>query len=283
LKDLELLTTIGKGAFSCVHLARIKRSTDTTRFALKVMKKRDMMRPKLNRRAKNEAQILAEVRHPFLVELIKDFQDEQHFCLLLEFVSGGSLRARLHRVSCLPVPDVRFYVSEAILALRYLHSNLIVHRDLKPENLLIDRVGHLKITDFGFAKKVLSYTWTICGTTEYLAPEVVQWRGHGAAVDSWALGVMTFELLAGKHPFRGENAQDICEKILKSTPAFPPRRCFDEMAKDLIMRLLEKNQEVRLGCLPNTAGDIQEHKWFEAVDWDALLKKGAEPPRGSLQ
>lgn len=278
LEDLELLTTLGKGTFSCVHLVRIKKNTDTQRFAVKVMKKRDMMRPKLIRRAKNEAMILGQLSHPFLVDLVTDFEDESHFCLLLEYLSGGSLRTRLQRAGgCMPAVDARFYMSEAILALRYVHSNHVIHRDLKPENLLIDRGGHLKLTDFGFAKKVASYTWTVCGTTGYLAPEVVQWRGHGPAVDAWALGVMAFELLAGRQPFRGESAQDTCEQILKATPVFPRR--FDEGARDLIMRLLQKNHEVRLGCLPSDAGDIQEHKWFEAVDWDALLRKGVDPPR----
>lgn len=186
--------------------------------------------------------------------------------MLLEYVVGGELFTHLRRAGRFTNDMTRFYASEIVLAIEYLHSKDIIYRDLKPENLLIDHQGHIKITDFGFAKKVVdrysykkekenkgSYslimvrTWTLCGTPEYLAPEIIQSKGHGKAVDWWALGILIFEMLAGYPPFFDDNSFGIYEKILMGKVQFSAH--FDPLAKDLLKRLLVSDRTKRLGNL----------------------------------
>eukprot|EP00392_Amoebophrya_sp_AT5.2_P016469 g16731.t1 len=157
-----------------------------------------------------------------------------------------------------------------------MHSVLVIYRDLKPENLLLDSQGHIKITDFGFAKHVEDLTWTLCGTPEYLAPEVIQSKGHGRAVDWWALGVLMFELLAGYPPFYDDNPMGIYQKVIAGKFSTPKH--VDVKARDLIKRFLTNERTKRIGCLAAGFHDIKEHKWFKNVSWDALANKQLPPP-----
>jgi len=274
--DFDLRATVGTGTFGRVRVIKIKGSPDRTPLALKIMKKSEVIRLKQVEHVKAETQILSMIEHPFIVNLLATFQDEKRLFILLEFVNGGELFSHLRKEGRLPNDDALFYAGQIVLAFAYLHSMHIVYRDLKPENLLIDCGGYMKITDFGFAKVVEDRTWTLCGTPEYLAPEIIQSKGHGRAVDWWALGILMFEMLAGYPPFYDENPFGIYQKVLAGTIDFPKH--FDVKAKDLIKRLLTHDRAKRFGCLKNGAEDIKKHKWYKGIDWEDLINRKIQPP-----
>mmetsp|Transcript_74390 Transcript_74390/g.230732 ORF Transcript_74390/g.230732 Transcript_74390/m.230732 type:complete len:355 (-) Transcript_74390:40-1104(-) len=274
-QDFDLRATVGTGTFGRVRLVKIKGSPDRTPFVLKILKKSEIIRLKQVEHVRAEKQILAMIEHPFIVNLLTTFQDDRRVFMLIEFVNGGELFSFLRKEGRLPNDISRMYGGEIILAFAYLHAMHIVYRDLKPENLLIDAEGYLKITDFGFAKVVEDRTWTLCGTPEYLAPEIIQSKGHGIGVDWWALGILLFEMLAGYPPFYDENPFGIYQKVLAGRIDFP--RHLDVKAKDLIKRLLTHDRAKRFGCLKNGAEDIQKHKWYRGMDWDALLARQIQP------
>jgi protein kinase A len=196
--------------------------------------------------------------------------------MLLSYVPGGELFSHLRRAGRFSADVTRFYLASIILAIENLHSRNIIYRDLKPENLLLDRAGYLRIADFGFAKIVEDRTFTLCGTPEYLAPEIVLSQGHGKAVDYWALGILAFEMLAGYPPFFDDHPLGIYEKILRNEVAFPAH--IDMYAKDLIRGLLTTDRSKRLGNLRGGAKDIMEHAWFSGVDWGSLERKEIGAP-----
>ncbi|KAI7879790.1 kinase-like protein [Lichtheimia hyalospora FSU 10163] len=274
LQDFELMDTLGTGTFGRVYLTRF-RSTNKF-YAMKVLKKSEVVRLKQVEHLLWEKQILASVRFPFIVDLFCAFQDNTNLYMLLGYVVGGELFSHLRRAGRFTNDMTRFYASEIVLAIEYLHSKNIVYRDLKPENLLIDHDGHIILTDFGFAKIIQDRTWTLCGTPEYLAPEVIQSKGHGKAVDWWALGILIFEMLAGYPPFFDDNSFGIYEKILAGRVQFPSH--FDFLAKDLLKRLLVGDRTKRLGNLKGGPEDIKRHKWFRGVDWIGLLEKTVRAP-----
>eukprot|EP00930_Biecheleria_cincta_P060507 TRINITY_DN46144_c0_g1_i1.p1 TRINITY_DN46144_c0_g1~~TRINITY_DN46144_c0_g1_i1.p1 ORF type:complete len:373 (-),score=61.20 TRINITY_DN46144_c0_g1_i1:42-1160(-) len=274
--DFDLRDTVGTGTFGRVRVVKIKGSQDRTPMALKILKKHEIIKLKQVEHVKSEKQILAMIDHPFIVNLLTTFQDDRRLFMLLEYVNGGELFSYLRKEGRLSNDSARFYAGEIILAFQYLHTMHIVYRDLKPENLLIDCEGHLKLTDFGFAKVVEDRTWTLCGTPEYLAPEIIQSKGHGKAVDWWALGVLIFEMLAGYPPFFDENPFGIYQKVLACRLDFP--RHFDVKAKDLIKRLLTPDRAKRYGCLKAGAEDLKKHKWYKGMDWDLLLSRSVQPP-----
>lgn len=274
LNDFQLIQTLGTGTFGRVYLSRFQNTQQY--FAMKVLKKVEVVRLKQVEHINNEKAILSQIKFPFIVNLLCTFQDDRDVFMLLQYVPGGELFSHLRRAGKFSNDVTRFYVSEITLALEYLHSLNIIYRDLKPENLLLDEKGHIKITDFGFAKKVEDRTWTLCGTPEYLAPEIIQSKGHGKAVDWWALGILVFEMLAGYPPFFDDNPFGIYEKILAGKFAFPAN--IDPNAKDLIKRLLVTDRTKRLGNLKGSSDDVKKHKWFRGVDWDVLLNRQVLAP-----
>lgn len=274
LEDLDTLSTVGTGTFGRVQLVRDKASSSF--FALKVMRIPDVIRLKQQQHVQNEKEVLQEVTHPFLVQLLWTSHDARFLYMLMEFVPGGELFTYLRNRGRFSGSAGVFYSAEIVCAIEYLHSKSIVYRDLKPENILLDRDGHIKLTDFGFAKKLVDRTWTLCGTPEYLAPEVIQSKGHGTAVDWWALGILIFEMLSGFPPFFDDNPFGIYQKILAGKIDFP--RHLDFTVKDLIRKLLVVDRTRRLGNMKNGADDIKRHRWFRTVDWESVPLRKLKPP-----
>lgn len=274
IQDFNIIKTIGTGTFGRVLLCKNKETDDYA--AMKVLCLADIIRLKQVEHVKNEKNILQEIRHPFVVNLLWCDRDEICIYMLFEYVCGGELFSYLRNAGRFTSSTANFYSSEIISALEYLHSKSIVYRDLKPENLLLDKEGHLKITDFGFAKKLTDRTWTLCGTPEYLAPEIIQSKGHNKAVDWWALGVLIYEMLAGYPPFYDDNPFGIYEKILSGKIEWP--RHLDTVAKDLIKKLLVQDRTKRLGNMKCGADDIKRHRWYKGIDWcDVVLRKLIPP------
>jgi serine/threonine protein kinase len=246
-------------------------------FVLKIMNKVDILKNLRAQHVLDEAQLLGQIDHPFVVRLAAAFQDECQLFLLQEFVNGGELFTRLRKVKRFDDSTARFYTGETVLALEHIHGLGIMYRDLKPENILLDREGNIKLSDFGFAKKT-DVTYTVCGTPEYLAPEIINRQGYTKAVDWWALGILIFELLVGIPPFHSQNVPQIYEKVLKTDLKYPKRVSND--ARDLMSRLLVKDTSQRLGNLSGGAQDIKDHAWYGSAcwTWDELLARTVEAP-----
>jgi serine/threonine protein kinase len=249
-----------------------------TPFALKSMRKADVVRKRQQEHVRSEISLLGRISHPFIVHLYAAFHDDSRLFLLMEFVNGGELFSCLKEEGTLPVRRARFYAAELTLALAYLHSQHVAYRDLKPENVLIDSEGHVKIADFGFARVIVcpDRAHSRVGTPEYQAPEIVQARGHGTAVDWWALGVLLFEMLVGISPFFDEYPCLIFRKVLEGHVHFPPS--VGARARDLVRQFLTVQPELRLGNRPAGAEDVMNHKWFAHIPWARLPVRGARPP-----
>ncbi|KAK0753399.1 camp-dependent protein kinase catalytic subunit [Schizothecium vesticola] len=275
LADFEILRTLGTGSFGRVHLVQSKHNSRF--YAVKVLKKAQVVKMKQVEHTNDERRMLGEVKHPFLITLWGTFQDARNLYMVMDFVEGGELFSLLRKSGRFPNPVAKFYAAEVTLALEYLHSRNIIYRDLKPENLLLDRHGHLKITDFGFAKRVPDKTWTLCGTPDYLAPEVVSNKGYNKSVDWWSLGILIYEMLCGYTPFwDGGSPMKIYENILKGKIKYPAYIHPD--AQDLLERLITADLTKRLGNLYGGSQDVKNHSWFAEVTWDRLARKDIDAP-----
>lgn len=274
LADIELKEIIGRGSFGTVRLVRHVESHKVC--ALKIMKKQEIIRQKQVEHILAEASLLQEIEHPFIVNFLYGLMDQDHLYLLLEYAAGGELFFHLRKAGRFPTNVAKFYCAQVVLAIEYLHSKNIIYRDLKPENLVLDADCNVKITDFGFAKRVTDRTFTFCGTAEYLAPEIILRKGHDKAADWWALGILLHEFLIGYPPFFDESPYKVYEKIVDGYIEFP--LWVDKHAKDLIRGLLAVDKSRRLGSLKRGVEDIKRHQFFVGVDWNALLAKKIPPP-----
>ncbi|KUI59540.1 cAMP-dependent protein kinase type 2 [Cytospora mali] len=275
LADFEILRTLGTGSFGRVHLVQ---SRHNQRFyAVKVLKKAQVVKMKQVEHTNDERRMLGEVKHPFLITLWGTFHDSKNLYMVMDFVEGGELFSLLRKSGRFPNPVAKFYAAEVTLALEYLHEKNIIYRDLKPENLLLDRHGHLKITDFGFAKRVPDKTWTLCGTPDYLAPEVVSNKGYNKSVDWWSLGILIYEMLCGYTPFWDSGSpMKIYENILRGKVKYPAY--INPDAQDLLERLITADLTKRLGNLYGGPKDVKQHAWFAEVTWDRLARKDIDAP-----
>ena len=274
LNDFQIMRTLGTGSFGRVHLVR---SVHNGRYyAIKVLKKAQIIRMKQIEHTNDERRMLKLVEHPFLIRMWGTFQDARNLFMVMDYIEGGELFSLLRKSQRFPNPVAKFYAAEVTLAIEYLHAHNIIYRDLKPENILLDRNGHVKITDFGFAKEVSTVTWTLCGTPDYIAPEVITTKPYNKSVDWWSLGILIFEMLAGYTPFYDSTPMKTYQKILAGKVHFPS--FFHPDAIDLLSRLITADLTRRLGNLHNGPADIRNHPWFAEVIWEKLLAKDIETP-----
>jgi len=228
----------------------------------------------------NEKNVMSKCRHPFILALHNTYKDEHRLYLLLEYCNGGELFNVIHTPSRdgIPPKSARFYCGCCLLALGYLLEKSIMYRDLKPENMLVDAKGYLKLIDFGFAKFERGQALTLCGTPEYMAPEIILGRQYDISVDWWAFGVLVYECLAGVSPFAARDQKVTCRQIVQRKFSFPKSSAFDQDACDLINRLLQISPKDRLVTGESGLVGIKSHPWFRHMDWHSLLAKNTPPP-----
>ncbi|KAI9202328.1 uncharacterized protein BJ171DRAFT_461484 [Polychytrium aggregatum] len=244
--------------------------------AVKVMCKRQVLEWNQERHVLQERKIISKLHHPLIVQCYGAFQDLKHLYLILEFVPGGDLYQYLHEQTRFEEPKARFYAAEVICALGYIHSaHQTIYRDLKPENILVTEQGHIKLTDFGFAKMGTSAN-SFCGTPSYMAPEMILRKDYTAAVDWWACGILIFEMISGYAPFQGETSKESFEKILGGQIKWPVHVPVGPI-RDILKGLLAANPLKRLGS-KSDAKDLKSHPWFIGVDWAVVDCGGARPP-----
>ncbi|KAI6186399.1 Non-specific serine/threonine protein kinase [Aphelenchoides besseyi] len=272
IDSFEFLKVLGKGTFGKVILVKEKRTANL--YAIKLLKKEVIVAKDEVTHTYTENRVLQRCKHPFLTQMIYTFQSRDRLCFVMEFASGGDLYTLLNSES-----RSRFYGSEIVLALGYLHENAIIYRDLKLENILLDREGHIKIADFGLCKEDVSFTdrtRTFCGTPEYLAPEILEDNDYGLSCDWWGLGVVLFELMCGRLPFYSREHDKLFEMILRSNLRFPS--ALSSEARSLLSGLLIKDPNARLGGGIDDYKEIQIQSFFASVDWDKLYRKQIPPP-----
>ncbi|XP_055083106.1 cGMP-dependent protein kinase 2 isoform X4 [Periophthalmus magnuspinnatus] len=259
---------------------QVKLRDEERTFALKCIRKHHVVEHKQQEHVFSERNLLQQTSSAFIVRFFRTFRDQKFVYLLLEACLGGELWTVLRDMSYFDESTARFCCGCVLEALEFLHKKNIIYRDLKPENLLLDQNGYLKLTDFGFAKRLVSgrKTWTFCGTPEYVAPEVIMNRGHDSAVDLWAMGILLYELLTGSPPFSGPDPMKIYTSILRGVEKVDFPKKIRKRAEDLIRRLCRLNPMERLGNNKNGINDIKKHKWFQGFNWDGLRRRQLVSP-----
>ncbi|GLB38534.1 putative protein kinase c [Lyophyllum shimeji] len=279
LSDFNFLAVLGKGNFGKVMLAEEKKTNGL--YAIKVLKKEFIIDNDEVESTRSEKRVFlaaARERHPFLLGLHSCFQTETRVYFVMEYVSGGDLMLHIQRKQ-FSLRQAKFYASEVLLALEYFHSNGIIYRDLKLDNILLTLDGHVKVADYGLCKEDMWYgntTSTFCGTPEFMAPEILLEQRYGRAVDWWAFGVLTYEMLLGQSPFRGDDEDEIFDAILEDEPLYPITMPRD--AVSILQKLLTRDPARRLGSGKEDAEEIKRQPFFKDVNWDDVLNKRIPPP-----
>lgn len=276
-EDFVLLKVIGKGSYGKVMMVRHK--ADGNIYAMKMLRKENVIKRNQVEHTKTERHVLESISHPFIVQLYFAFQTPKKLYFVMEYCPGGELFFHLARAGRFNEPRARFYASEIVLALEHLHKLDIVYRDLKPENILLDEEGHVRLTDFGLSKEGVQDNFSaksLCGTPEYLAPEILNRTGHGKAVDWWSLGALIYEMLTGLPPFYTRDREKLFENIRHGDLRYPA--FISPVAKSLLMGLFQRDPDRRLGGAPRDAEEIKCHPFFATVNWDRVYQKKEVPP-----
>ncbi|XP_007542982.1 serine/threonine-protein kinase N2 [Poecilia formosa] len=279
MEDFQCVSVLGRGHFGKVLLAEYKKSGKM--FAIKALKKSEVItRDEVDSLVceKRIFEVINSARHPFLVNLHGCFQTAEHVCFVMAYSPGGDLMKHIH-TAIFSEKQSLFYSSCVLLGLEFLHQNQIVYRDLKLDNLLMDADGYVRIADFGLCKEGMGHgdrTSTFCGTPEFLAPEVLTENSYTRSVDWWELGVLVFEMLVGESPFPGDDEEEVFDSIVNEEVRYP--HFLSPQSKSLMQQLLQKNPDRRLGSGKDDAAEIKRHKFFQEMDWDALLAKQLKPP-----
>ncbi|XP_062381277.1 microtubule-associated serine/threonine-protein kinase 3 isoform X1 [Sardina pilchardus] len=290
-RDFETIKLISNGAYGAVYLVRHRETRQ--RFAMKKINRQNLILRNQIQQVFVERDILTFAENPFVVSMFCSFETRRHLCLVMEYVEGGDCANLLKNMGPLPVDMARMYFAETVLALEYLHNYGIVHRDLKPDNLLITSMGHIKLTDFGLSKIGLMNMTTnlyeghiekdtrefidkqVCGTPEYIAPEVIFRQGYGKPVDWWSMGIILYEFLVGCVPFFGDTPEELFGQVVSDDILWPEGDdSLPADSQDLITKLLKQSPLDRLGT--GGAGEVKHHIFFRGLDWNGLLRQKAE-------
>ncbi|CDQ60453.1 unnamed protein product [Oncorhynchus mykiss] len=278
LGDFDLIRVIGRGSYAKVLLVRLKKNEQI--YAMKVVKKELVHDDEDIDWVQTEKHVFEQAStNPFLVGLHSCFQTESRLFLVIEYVNGGDLMFHMQRQRKLPEEHARFYAAEICIALNFLHEKGILYRDLKLDNVLLDHEGHIKLTDYGMCKEGIrpgDTTSTFCGTPNYIAPEILRGEDYGFSVDWWALGVLMFEMMAGRSPFDiitdnpDMNTEEYLFQVILEKPIRIPRS-LSVKAASVLKGFLNKDPKERLGCQVQTGfSDIKSHTFFRSIDWDQV-------------
>ena len=275
--DFKPLKLLGTGSFGRVLLVRFK--SNNTLYAMKILRKDQIKLKHQEEHTKTERDLMVKINNPFIVNIKFAFQDESKLYIVSDFMQGGDMFYHLHSQKKFEEKKAKFYTIELILGLEFLHKNNMIYRDLKPENILMDSNGHIKISDFGLSKILDSpdeKTFTLCGTPQYLAPEIIKKKGYDKTVDWWSLGCFLYEMITGYLPFYIPKGNKINPKTYEEPLRFPPD--VNPVVINLINQLLTVNPKKRLGYGEEDATKIKQHDFFKEVDWDKYWNKEIEPP-----
>ena len=276
--DFEPIKLLGRGSFGEVLLVRLKANKKV--YAMKILKKSVIKLRKQQTHTKTERDLMVRINCPFIVNIKTAFQDNDKLYIVSEFMQGGDMFYHMHdkKGRIFNNDRTKFYVMELVLALDSLHQKNMVYRDLKPENILLDAKGHIKLTDFGLSK-ILEYddekAFTICGTPQYLAPEILKKKGYNKAVDWWSLGCVMYEMLTGRIPFPIKKGVKLSLNAYENEVLFP-NFVYNE-AKDLIKKFLILDPNKRLGSGPKGTENIKKHPFFKGINWENVWERKIRP------
>ena len=274
----EFLYIIGRGGFGKVWKVKLKKTNEY--FALKEMFKVKVIDRRSEFSIMSERNLLSKLKHPFIVNMHFAFQDFSKLYLVMDLLPGGDLRYHIAKKKTFTEQETKFFISNLILSLEYIHSQKIIHRDIKPENLVLDSKGYVRLTDFGIAKiNEKDNSSETSGTPGYMAPEVILIQNHSYAADFFALGVIGFEFMMGFRPYIGRSRKEIKDLIISNQAKIRKDDLpngWGMISADFINRLLQRNPNKRLGN--QNISEIKEHPWMKDIDWDYLNKKELEAP-----